>query len=384
MKRTIICSACGLDISQDKFDACFGWKTADQAFVVGAQQHFKNTCAGINQFLTWLEKQRNKLAEQVAKAQQVEVNQVLQELSFQLVMETTGVYHEAVLLAAYDQGLPACLVLAKKVKQYLKSIGMYSKTDKLDARGISQMGCERLLRRFKPASPKLLAIRSALRQRQALIKHQTRLKNQLHAMTSSSHTSAEVVKSIKRLLKVVAKEVEGMTQHVTELYQADAVLQRRLKPIIDKVKGLGLMTALTVVAETNGFAQISSRKQLASYAGYDIIENSSGKSQKPTRISKRGNVRIRSQMYMAAMSLIRTKQGPIYELYDRVRKRNPKHYKIANVAVQRKLLLLIYTLYTTGRAYDANYHQKQNKSSSELRPELHEIELVTKALPLEV
>jgi len=97
---------------------------------------------------------------------------------------------------------------------------------------------------------------------------------------------------------------------------------------------------------------ITSRKQLASYAGYDIIENSSGAVHRKTRISKQGNARIRSELYMAAVALIRSKKGPIYDLYFRIRQRNPKFYKIANVAVQRKLLLLVYTLFKKQERFD--------------------------------
>jgi transposase len=365
MKREYIRMGCGLDISKSQFHACFGVYTASGKFVIRASKKFKNQPSDIKAFLAWVSKQRSKLSKQG-------------DLPFQLVMETTGVYHEHVLFAAYEAGLPVCLELAKKVKQYLHSLGQQSKTDKLDAAGICQLACERRCKRWKPLSPNIYSLRVALRHRKALLKSKNRFSNQLHAIKHSHTADKKVEASIRRLKKQIEKEIQTTEQRIMELYRADTYLYGRLEPIVESIKGLGLITALSVVAETNGFAQITSRKQLASYAGYDILENSSGEMSKKARISKKGNARIRSAMYMSAVCIIRTKQGPLYELFARVKKRNPKTYKIANVAVQRKLLLLIYTLFKKGEAFDhlkyGKIEEKHIDGSSELSPELHEIE----------
>lgn len=364
MKKKFIRLACGLDIGKDKFRACFGRIDQSGHFTVKAGRFFDNNSSGIKDFLIWMKKHLDKL-------------NPTDELPFQVLLETTGVYHESVCLSIYEAGLPVCLEVSKRVKKYLQSIGQYSKTDKLDAKGICQMACERKFKLWKPASPNILKLRTALRHRKSLVNNKTRLTNQLHALDHSAYTNKQIKSSINRLVRQIDREIQKMENLCIVLYQADQVLYEKLNPIVDSIKGVGLITALTIIAETNGFAEITSRKQLASYAGYDIIENQSGNTNKPTRISKQGNARIRSQMYMAAVALIRSQSGPIYQFYERVRERNPKIYKIANVAVQRKLLLLIYTLYKNETQYDPQYHQKQSKKNSpETSPELCEIEQV--------
>lgn len=375
MKRSWTRLACGLDISKDHFHACFGGQDTSGNFVKRHQRKFDNNGAGIQAFITWVVDKRAK-------------TDATQALPFQVVMETTGVYHEAVLLAGHQAGLPMCLELARQVKKYLQSIGQYTKTDKLDASGICRMGTERRLRSWQPLSPQLYPLRTALRQRKALIKQRTQLSNQLHAADYSISNSKVVVASMRRLRKAVDQEITRLEDHIHALYQTDTGLVQRLQPIVDSVKGLGLFTALTVVAETNAFAQFTSRKQLAKYAGYDIIENSSGNCTRKTRISKRGNVHIRAEMYMAALCVIRLKEGPLYDLYVRVRSRNPRVYKIANVAVQRKLLLLIFTLFKKQEGFDPQKHAQvptpaQKTSSPEPGSELHEIECPKAALPFE-
>ena len=339
MKRKWIRLACGLDIDKKYFHACFGGQNKQGDFIIQAQKKFSNTPGGIKAFLAWMKKYYDKLSNS-------------DELPFQLLMETTGVYHEGVLFAAYEAGFKVCLELAKRVKQYLKSIGQESKTDKLDAKGICRMACERKLRLWKPFSKNIYKLRTALRHRKALIKNRVQLTNQLHAANISKTSSTKVKQSITRLIKQLEKEIAKLENHIIQLYHSDQVLKNRLDPIIESVHGLGMFTALTIVAETNAFEQITSRKQLASYAGYDIIENSSGPVERKTKISKIGNARIRSQLYMAALAVIRSKKGPIYQLYLRIRQRNPKIYKIANVAVQRKLLLLVFTLYKKKERFD--------------------------------
>ena len=157
-------------------------------------------------------------------------------------------------------------------------------------------------------------------------------------------------------------------------HEKDEKLYPLLAPIIKSLPGVGLITVLTIVAETNGFALIRNLRQLSSYAGYDIIENQSGNKQGKTRISKRGNARIRAVLYMAALSVIRHDKGPLRKCYERVAHRNPTAYKVANVAVQRKLLCLIYTLFKNGTTYDPYFQHKQLKiDSSEQCPELRGI-----------
>jgi transposase len=253
----------------------------------------------------------------------------------------------------------------------LKSIGQYSKTDKLDARGICQMACERKLRLWKPFSSEILKIRTALRYRKSLQSSKIRFTNQLHALQHSAYGDQGQLRSLRRLIKSVDKEIKAIEKLINNLYEKDEKLYLLLAPIISSLSGVGLITVLTIVAETNGFALIRNLRQLSSYAGYDIIENQSGNKQGKTRISKRGNARIRAVLYMAALSVIRYDKGPLRKCYERVALRNPNAYKVANVAVQRKLLCLIYTLFKNGTTYDPNYHDKQLKiNSSEHCPEL--------------
>ncbi|MDR8394683.1 IS110 family transposase, partial [Aliifodinibius sp. S!AR15-10] len=71
---------------------------------------------------------------------------------------------------------------------------------------------------------------------------------------------------------------------------------------IGQITGLSNQSVLQVVAETNGFALIRNRNQLASYAGLDVVLDQSGQRQGTSKISKQGNAHIRRALYMPAVS----------------------------------------------------------------------------------
>src|SRR5690606_31487449 len=91
-------------------------------------------------------------------------------------------------------------------------------------------------------------------------------------------------------------------------------------------------------------------------AGYDEIENQSGKHVGKTKISKKGNSRIRRILYMPAFIAVQYEQKPFSDLYERVFERSKIPMK-AYVAVQKKLLIMIYYLWKKNEKYDPNFRE---------------------------
>jgi len=330
----------GLDISKDNFHACISVVIEGGKIKIVASRKFSNTLAGFIAFVVWLKKHKK-----------------VKELDLSILMEVTGVYHEKVLHYLYEQGYEVVLEQGKRVKRYLEVIGQKSKTDKLDGKGIAEMACRKMGKVWHPASKHIIEIRTALRHRKSMIASKNRLTNQVHAMKHSKHQVKEVLRSLTRLIKTFDKEIEKAEAQAYQLAEQDVELLEKVKMIADSVKGLGVLTVLTVVAETNGFHDFGSAKQLVSYAGYDIIENQSGKHIGKTRISKKGNVHVRANLYMSSVGVIANKIEPFYNLYLRLIQRNGNIKKKAMVAVQRKLLVLIYTLWKKNEAFDISYYK---------------------------
>ena len=117
------------------------------------------------------------------------------------------------------------------------------------------------------------------------------------------------------------------------------------------------MSAATVVGETLGFTGFTNAKQLTSYAGFDVVLKESGAYKGKTRISKKGNKNIRRALYMPAMTAVRC-NPTLKKFYERVKPTKAKPM-IALVAVERKLLVLMYSLWKNEINYDPEYEQKK-------------------------
>lgn len=369
---------CGCDAGKDKSVLFFAAYYDNGQMKCIASKSIKMTVSELKKAVVWIKAKRSK----------VDPTKVL---PFQIVLESTSRYHERLLHLLYEAKLPVCLVQGRLLKLYLGSLGNNSKTDKLDAKGMAHFACCRKARLWKPFSDHILQLRDLLRARKNLIKRANQFRNQLHSLGYARFTSKEIARSYKRLVAQLLKELDKLEAAIKKLYEKDKTLRKKVAPIVKDVKGLGLLTVLTVAAETNGFTTVDGQKQLAKYAGYDIIENQSGKFAGKTRISKRGNANIRTAMYMAALSHIRFGEGNIVNAYNRASAKKPDIYKHANVVVQRKLLLLIHTLWTTGAKYDPHHIPEQNqpkafstsiaKNTPEQCPEVHGIASSEEALP---
>ena len=91
-----------------------------------------------------------------------------------------------------------------------------------------------------------------------------------------------------------------------------------------------------------------------SYAGLDVAFKESGKFKGQTKISKKGNARIRQCLYMPALSATNHNEK-IMELYERIIERNPTIKMKGVVAGMRKLLILIFVLWKKNEAYNPQY-----------------------------
>ena len=126
-----------------------------------------------------------------------------------------------------------------------------------------------------------------------------------------------------------------------------------------------MLTAATILAETNGFDLIRNKRQLTSYAGLDIKDHQSGTSVKgKPKISKRGNRFLRKAMHLPALAAIRHDER-FKALFVRLVSKHGIKMKAA-VAVQRKLLEMTYTIFKSNTKYDKQYLQHEQEVLTEI------------------
>ena len=132
--------------------------------------------------------------------------------------------------------------------------------------------------------------------------------------------------------------------------------------LFQDLKGVALMTFAVIVSQTNGFSLFHNQRQLTCYTGYDVIEKQSGQKAGKTKISKKDNAHIRRILHLAAWQVVRYQVKPFVGLYQRVYQRTGTKMK-AYVAVQRKVLMMLYTIWKKNIAFDPEFEASDKQET---------------------
>ncbi len=331
----------GLDMAMEKFDACISTIDVKQAVLVKSTRSFDNNSKGYQQLYKWVS------------------SQCVLPVPMIFLMEATGIYHEGLASYLHSQECFISIVLPNKAKKYKQALGLRSKTDSIDAKSLSRMICEQALPAWNPMSKAIYLLRGVTRQIQSIAKDITRIKCQLHAQEFAMYKNNDVIKCLKQQLRLLQKQKDQLEEEVLKILETDPALKEKCEKIC-RIKGLGKLSLAVIIAETNAFSFFENIAQLVSYVGYDVVEDQSGKHKGRTKISKQGNGRIRRILHLPAFNVVRLKQQPFVGLYQRVYERSKIKMK-AYTAVQKKLLILIYTLWKKDAAYQPYYQQSSGE-----------------------
>jgi transposase len=328
----------GNDISKEKFDACISVIDSEQRVKVIASRTFDNLPWGFKEYYEWAS------------------NKCKMPIPVVFIMEATGIYYESLAFFLHKKGCYLSVVLPNKSKKYMQSIGFKSKNDKIDAKGLSRMAAEQCLEKWEAPDETVMNLRSITRQRESLQEFKTQINNQLLAYQCGEFKNPTIINQMESTISLLNQQIKETEVLVNDEINKDEELKIKVENIT-QIKGVGNITVATVLAETNCFKYFKNSRQLVSYSGYDVIENQSGKHVGKTKISKKGNSHIRRIMHMPAFSVVSNNEPIFKALYERVFKRTNMKMK-GYVAVQRKLLELIYTLWKNETKYDRNYLNK--------------------------
>ena len=335
MEQQIFKQSVGLDISKDTFVACFSQRQAGKSFHILSTRTFKCTNGAFEQFHKWVQSQRYASA------------------PLQLLMEATGVYYEELAYFLHAKGYSLTVLLPNKTAAFARSLSYKSKTDSIDAKMLAQMSIERDLPRWVPLSEGMLTIKHLCRERAEIVDTQVVFKNRLHAKKHAYHSLKSSFQRTNKAQALLKKQISDIEIALHKAVNEDEILRQKVQNACS-IPGVGFITVANILAETNAFALFKNKAQLVSYAGYDVVQNTSGTSlDSPTKISKKGNHRIRKALHFPA--LVAVKYDPnMKSLFNRAFDKTKIKMK-AYVAVQRKLLVLIYATFKSNQPYDLNH-----------------------------
>ncbi len=308
----------GVDVSKDVIDVCDNQ---------GIYYQFKNSVSGFKKLI--------KLLDDATVC----------------VMEATGYYHLRLAYFLLEQDHNVSVVNPLKIKRYIQMQLSKIKTDKSDAKMIQAYGVS--------CAPSLWFGQSKTQQESSQLsrllsiytKQATQLKNKIHGEEVLGFPSKDVVRSLKRQLKSLKKEMqlleEKLLKNVKSEYQKSLTL-------LKTIPGIGDKTALMLLVFTDGFNRFNSSKELCSYAGITPVIRQSGTSVNGRpRMSKMGNSKLRNLLFMCSFNACKYNQA-CKALFDRIVAKG-KSKKLALIAVCNKLLKQAFSIVKNQLPYDSNY-----------------------------
>ena len=274
--------------------------------------------------------------------------------SAHVVMEATGSYHARFVAALCKAGLLVSVVNPLSIKHFARMKLRRVKTDRSDAMLIAEYGRDQNPKPHQAESVATEQLRQLQTQVALFTRQRTALRNQLHAHQTlpNGHSVCEKVtrQTIKQLDRSLAKLEEAQRVLVEQAYPNERVL-------LESIKGIGPKVATTILASIGDASRFGNYKQIAAFAGINPVRVESGTSLRPrSHISKQGHARLRTMLYLAAVSA-KACNPTCKALYDRLREKG-KPSKVALMAVANKLVKQVYAILKSGQPYDPEYVPK--------------------------
>ena len=270
------------------------------------------------------------------------------------VMEATGSYYQQLAAYLYTKNILVSVINPLVIKRFIQMKLQHNKTDKSDSKMISLYATEQEIKPWKP-QPKYIdkckLLNSSI---EIYYKQSTALKNKLHSLQSQGFTNGSIVRSLKRQIKNIGKEIDLLEQEIESLIKQNA---GQMLTNISSIPGIGKKTAMLLISNTNAFSSFENHKQVSSFFGIAPTERTSGSSIRgKSRISKAGNPAIRINLFLCSFTAYKTNAQCI-SLYVRLVDKG-KSKKLALVAVSNKLLKQAFAVAKTGLPFDPEYKYK--------------------------
>lgn len=311
----------GVDVAKRSFDIAITLPNGKHR----TKAKLANDPSGFAQFKGWLERHA--------------------ESGAWVVMEATGIYHEALAEYLHASGYRVCVlnpaVIAKFAQVGLRRV----KTDKADAKIIATYGQQEsdALRQWKPDTPAQRRLRALVRRLDDLKEMRQMEENRLEVAQST------VQASIKAVIGHISDEIENTLKAIEQTIDDDPDM-RQQRELMTSIVGLGDTTATLILAELGDPLKYNSASAVVAFAGLNPMIHQSGEKVGQSTISRTGAPRLRAGLWMAGTVSMR--YNPVVQaLVERLSARR-KAYKQIVCAAMRKLLHLVYGVLKSGKPFD--------------------------------
>lgn len=327
----------GLDVGKRELYVCLHDASTSPPVVLARRGPVANTAAGLDQLTSWVDRKA------MGKAVHV-------------VMEATNVYWERPAHHFYRLNSLVSVVNPAQIKYFARSVLRRGKTDAMDADIIARYGVVTQPSGWTPPGQGLVELKQLTREREAVQGRRTQENNHLLALRDAHHACPVVVTLVEQRLAMLDQQLTALDVAIRQHANADPVLSQQLQLLLS-VPGFALISAITVLAETEGFARITTGREISAAAGMAPAPQQSGARQGRGRISRTGNARLRRIAYLSALGA--SKSHSRLRTYYRGLRDQGKPAKVALIALGRKLLCIGLAVVRSGQPYQDGFLSPQ-------------------------
>ena len=237
------------------------------------------------------------------------------------------------------------------------------KTDKIDAGVLASLRAANFLPEIWLPDADTERLRRQVARRNQVVRHRTRIKNEVHAILHAhlippcphdlfgrlgrawlerqnlpDDERAAIARHLRELDRL-GEDLDALDRDVAQMVIEDPAVRRLLT-----ITGVNLIVAAGLIAAIGDVRRFTSSQKLVSYVGLNPRVRQSGLGlAQHGRISKQGRSHARAMLVEAAWAASKA-PGPLHAFFLRVRAR--RGHQVAAVAVARKLAVLCWHLLT--------------------------------------
>jgi transposase len=271
----------GIDVSKSTVDVCIH---SNQLFA-----EFKNSINGFNEMILWINKNTAVVR-----------NEIL------YVFENTGMYSHVLSTFLAKKELSFFIASGLDIK---RSIGIArGKDDQVDAKRIALYGY-RLKDELEPTKlpetdvlrlKNIFSLRTKLNKQRAGFKASLKEQKAIYS-TKEFKLQFEVQ---KQMIEELTIQIDKINSEMKSIIDQNTSLKNTYE-LITSIKGIGLQTAVIIIAYTDNFNRFKNWRKFASYCGIAPFPYQSGTSIKgKTKVSHLANKKLKSIINMCAISAI--------------------------------------------------------------------------------
>ena len=249
-----------------------------------------------------------------------------------VILEATNIFHLEVTYFLTDADFGVVILNPKQARDFAKGEGLLAKTAAVDAYALALYGWQKRPEPRSLHSPEQRELAAIVARRRQLVDMRTQDKNRLDTAPKGSYAANDLKVNIGHL----DRRINAIEEELRKRIEANPEWKEKAERLIT-VKGVGLIAALTLLADLPELGALS-RREIARLVGVAPINNDSGK-RRGKRSCRGGRKHVRTVLYLSTLSGIR--HNPVLKEYYKRLRDGGKEKKLAITACMRKLLTIL-------------------------------------------